>query len=324
MASCVQRPAARPLLQRRIAPSPDLPAMDHALLITQRTLRHQLFEGPRALRWRPARELAAQLLLYLDDPQACWRITTEWLRDTLDADRVDGGYGGFLDAAGQPSDYVVLAEAQRNDLPLPPVLGLRFRAVDPSLRAVWAGRELAAIEDVAQARSFTRGMRGTLLALGTSAKLALPLRDGAQPLGLVCADWHRATPRWHAGQCNQLGELARDALGPLLGASARLAAAQHESPQPALPLLAADSNDAHAASPPEEVRPPAWCDLTPAELRVARLVATGLSYKEVAQRLDRSLSTVDHQLRALRDKLGVRSTARLVHLLNAQLQDARR
>ena len=59
--------------------------------------------------------------------------------------------------------------------------------------------------------------------------------------------------------------------------------------------------------------------LTPAELKVARLVATGLSYKEVARRLDRSLSTVDHQLRSIRDKLGVRSTARLVHLLNGRL-----
>ena len=54
-------------------------------------------------------------------------------------------------------------------------------------------------------------------------------------------------------------------------------------------------------------------------LEVARLVATGLSYKEVARRLDRSFSTVDHQLRSIRDKLGARSTARLVHLLNERL-----
>jgi DNA-binding CsgD family transcriptional regulator len=55
-------------------------------------------------------------------------------------------------------------------------------------------------------------------------------------------------------------------------------------------------------------------------MKVARLVAMGLSYKEVARQLQRSLSTVDHQLRSIRDKLGVRSTSRLVRLLNVQFE----
>ena len=64
--------------------------------------------------------------------------------------------------------------------------------------------------------------------------------------------------------------------------------------------------------------------LTPADWRVARLIAIGLSYKEVARQLDRSLSTVDHHLRSIRDKLGPRSTARLVHLLNESAAKASR
>ena len=55
--------------------------------------------------------------------------------------------------------------------------------------------------------------------------------------------------------------------------------------------------------------------LTPAERMVARLVAEGLSYKEVARKLKRSFSTVDHQLRSIRAKLGATSTARLNVLL---------
>lgn len=60
-------------------------------------------------------------------------------------------------------------------------------------------------------------------------------------------------------------------------------------------------------------------DLTPAELRVARLVVQGLSYKEIAREIDRSLSTVDHHLRHIRDKLNVHSTSRLIHVLNDRL-----
>jgi len=59
-------------------------------------------------------------------------------------------------------------------------------------------------------------------------------------------------------------------------------------------------------------------ELTPAERKVAHLVATGMSYKEIARHLNRSFSTVDHQLRSVRTKLGVRSTSRLVRLLSDQ------
>jgi len=45
--------------------------------------------------------LAAGLLLYLDDPLQCWRLTTEWLREMLDADRVDGSFGGFVGSGGR-------------------------------------------------------------------------------------------------------------------------------------------------------------------------------------------------------------------------------
>ena len=297
------------------------------ILRIQRTLRYRLFEGGSAIRWRPARELAAQLLLYLDDPQACWRLTAQWLRDALDADRVDGGYGGYVGAGGCSRSYVVTAEAQRASMGLPTVLGIRFDAGDPAIRAVWDDSAVAAITDVAQESSFSADMRGTLLSLGTSAKLALPLRDGARPVGLICADWHRRAPRWNSEVCNQLAGLAEQVLGPVL------AAAEQCEPSPAVArlgdtgpagLLAGADNAEGSAAPAQDHPADGLAALTPAEWRVARLVAMGLSYKEVARQLDRSLSTVDHRLRSIRDKLGTRSTARLVHLLNENAAKASR
>jgi DNA-binding CsgD family transcriptional regulator len=282
--------------------------IDDDILSVQRRLRRRLFEGETAIRWRPGRELAAQLLLYLDDPQACWRITADWLRETLDADRVDGGFGGYIGPGGRVLDYVVMAEVQRPSLALPSVLGLRFSAVDPALRAVWGDEDgVAAIADVSQERSFTERMRGALISVGTHAKLALPVRDDAlQPLGIICADWHRETPRWNAATCNELAGLSQSTLGPVLATAAQLASQRCDREQP---------DEPHDAAPPEALR-----QLTSAELKVARLVAMGLSYKEVARQIGRSLSTVDHQLRSIRDKLGVSSTSRLVRLLNVQFE----
>lgn len=282
---------------------------DDEILALQRALRRRFFEGPQAMRWRPGRELIAQLLLYLDDPPACWRLTATWLRETLDADRVDGGFGGFVSASGRRLDYVVLAEAQRTDQPLPSVLGRVFDARDPGLLAAWRAPSLLPIESVEQAAVMTPELRGNLLALGTAAKLAMPMRDGLLPVGLVCADWHRESPRWPAELCLEVGRLVRESLGPLMAATVRLSAESdvvsmglpHETELEAAPGL---SN---------------WDALTAAERKVAVLVATGVSYKEVARALGRSLSTVDHQLRSIRQKLGVSSTARLVHLLSEHL-----
>jgi DNA-binding CsgD family transcriptional regulator len=75
---------------------------------------------------------------------------------------------------------------------------------------------------------------------------------------------------------------------------------------------AAEAPSGSASAPPH----PVLAQLTPAERRVAELVAMGLSYKEVARRLGRSLSTIDHQLRSIRGKVVAASTARLVRLLN--------
>ena len=207
------------------------------LLRLQRLWRERLLGGAGATRWRPGREIAAELLLHLDDEAACWHRAADWLRDLLDADRVDGGPGGFVDPAEGHCSYQPQAEIQREPGLLPTVLGLRFEATDPGLQAVW----------------------------------------------------QRPEPCWSSATCQQLGHWAAQALGPLL------AEARH------LNALA---------------RPPALPTLTPAELRVARLVARGLSYKEIARQLDRSVATIDHQTRRLREKFGVHSNARLMPLLD--------
>jgi DNA-binding CsgD family transcriptional regulator len=219
-----------------------------------------------------------------------------------------------VQASGQPSDYVVLAEAQREASHLPSALGRRFSAASPGLRVLWGPARLTAMADVTQERALPIDLRGTLLSMGTAAKLALPLRDGAVPIGLMCADWHAQAPRWDSEACNQLPVLASEALGPLLRSAAQLAMERGRQQGLLLPSpVPADGT----------LPPPDLGALTPAELKVAHLASTGLTYKEIARHLDRSLSTVDHQLRAIRDKLGVRSTARLVHVLSEHFERSR-
>jgi DNA-binding CsgD family transcriptional regulator len=248
-------------------------------LMRQRLLRQRWLDDATAIRWRPGRDLLAHLLLHLDEPTRGWKLLAEGVREALDADRVDGGWGGFVYGGAQA--YGAVAEVQRGGLGLPPVCGLRFDAHDAGLRQVWVLGGLA-LPDVARDTRLGLPMRQALAQVGTAAKWAMPVCDGERPVGLLCVDWARPAPRWNAGLCADVADFVR-----VLGAA--LAPAVPDTPPPLLTL-------------------------TPAERRVAELVAGGLSYKEVARCLDRSLSTVDHQLRSIRHKLGVSSTARLVHL----------
>ncbi|MCX4824980.1 helix-turn-helix transcriptional regulator [Streptomyces sp. NBC_01142] len=65
-----------------------------------------------------------------------------------------------------------------------------------------------------------------------------------------------------------------------------------------------------------------WHSLTRAELRVARLVVTGLSNRAVAEQLVLSPHTVDTHLRHVYAKLSVRSRVQLVrHALQHEASD---
>jgi len=90
------------------------------------------------------------------------------------------------------------------------------------------------------------------------------------------------------------------------------------------PILHAAWQLQSAAPAPQALPPAALADaaLTPAELRVAQLVVAGLSYKEIARQLDKSRSTVDHQLRSMRAKIGVHSMSMLVRELARRMPES--
>jgi DNA-binding CsgD family transcriptional regulator len=141
--------------------------------------------------------------------------------------------------------------------------------------------------------------------VGTRSKMAIAIRDGGQIVGLLCLD-HSRPQAWDLESRSRVQVLASLVIGPVLGAARNLTVATpHEAPE------------ATTASPLGwEASSIERLGLTPAECRVAQWVMQGYSYKEVARHLNRSASTIDHQLRSLRQKLGVTSTAKLVQALH--------
>jgi DNA-binding CsgD family transcriptional regulator len=261
------------------------------MLELQRALRERLLSR-RQIAWRPARDLAAHMLLHLDDANGCLQLAVQWMRDALDADRVDAGFGAPRDVVYRPQ-----AEALRSTRWVPSMIGAAIDAADGGVQGVWASHQVVVFRDIAQEPRMGERLRASLLGVGSRSIIATALRDGGVPVGLTCADWMECRVDPDDTRCARLQELSDGVLGPIISAARSLdEETQCGDPGGARNVLRG---------------------LTPAERKVAQLAATGLSYKEIARRLDRSFSTVDHQLRSVREKLGVRSAGQLVRILNA-------
>ncbi|HJU70901.1 MAG TPA: helix-turn-helix transcriptional regulator [Paucimonas sp.] len=277
----------------------------------QRQLRSLLLDKRQAAVMRGACDLAAHLLLYLDNTEHCWLLTLEWWRGKLDADRADGG---FANPRGE--SYRPFAESLRRGVSIPTSLGVTIDADDPALCMVWASSRAVAFGNVETDARFTARSRAQMFSVSTRSKLAVSLHDGPRRVGLICADWARERKSWNATQCQQISDVATTVLGPIFSTAYRAAIERDESEgERGCP---ASSN-----AVPDAPKSP-LAALTPAELKVARLVVNGMSYKEIARELNRSFSTVDHRLRAIREKLGVSSTARLIRLFTENLPNERR
>lgn len=254
------------------------------LLATQRQLRVQLLDRRNAISWPTGRELAARLLLQLDDAPACWQLSADWIRDAFDVERVDGG-------TGSPNALTYLparAESRSKKMAVTSLQGVRISNSDPAVIRLWQSPHPVVFPDISQEKLFRSDLRQSLLSVGTRSKIAVALQHQGHRFGLLCIDHIGRTCDWHAEQYARFDCLAREVLGPILRASSRL------TPQ--------EEGGASSGTP----------RLTPAEVKVASLAASGLSYKEIARSLNRSFSTVDHQLRSIRQKLGVRSNAQLI------------
>ncbi|WP_397474458.1 helix-turn-helix transcriptional regulator [Pusillimonas sp.] len=260
------------------------------IYLRQRMLRKLLLEdSPHHISYRPARELAAELLLFLDDPNAIWNISTGWLLKSLDVERVDGGFA-------HPSDKLYLpgqTESVREIGEIPSLQGIKVDNFDVAVRLIWLAKRPLMFADIKESR-FGKDLKKDLLKTATESKLVTSLIGVNGPIGLLCADrvQIRRRRRWLGSEYDIFSSVALEVIAPVLDAAQE---------------LAREAYDRRANRFESAVNL-----LTTAEYEVAVLAATGQSYKEIARTKNRSLHTIDHQLRSVRRKLNLSSQAKLV------------
>lgn len=266
----------------------------------QRQLRRRLLDNA-AIQAPRARDLAAHMLLHLDDLSTCWSTATFWLRAELGCQRVDTGFG-----QREAREYFPgFAQAKDPNYDVPSFGGSAVDNRDIAMQAMWREAHPVIFADIKQDRRFTMRLRQRMSGAQTKSKFGWSLRAGTRSFGLICADWTEHFAPWESGPYDCFEQTVTEVLSPIIAVAKDIAdSSPHGLPNGNSELVAV-------------ARPGATplAGLTDAEVEVAMLVAQGLSYKEIARMRDRSLSTIDHQLRSIRQKLGVASTSALVSML---------
>ncbi|MEI3854730.1 MULTISPECIES: helix-turn-helix transcriptional regulator [unclassified Ensifer] len=272
------------------------------IFATQRRLRGQLLDGS-FIRYAPARDLAAHMLLRLDDLAACWSLATHWLRKELECHRVDAGFGAPHATTYLPS----LAEAKDANYDVPTLGGSVVDNHDPIMQAMWLAPRPVVFADIKQDRRLQMRLRQRLSKARTKTKFGGALRAGNGSYGLICADWTEHFAPNDSNIYDRFEQTVVDVLGPIIAVAKAIDDREHPDRggrAQGVPAGIADGSRNVSA-----------VTLTVSETEVARLVAKGMSYKEIALIRGRSFSTIDHQLRSIRQKTGVSSTSALISLL---------
>jgi DNA-binding CsgD family transcriptional regulator len=272
------------------------------VFVIQRNLRAELLDRP-VIRHKPARDLAAHMLLNLDDLEACWDVATNWLRSELDCQRVDTGFG----RPELKSYFPGFAQARNANYDVPSFGGTAVDNRDPIMQAMWTGSQAVVFADLKQDRRLTPGMRQRMSGAKTKSKFGAALRTTKGGYGLICADWTEHFVPVESGLFDCFDQTVSDVLSPIIAAAMRVAESGKEEPS-----QRHDDVSVFNYGRPSSV---SFDKLTSSEIEIARLVVQGLSYKEIARIRGRAFSTIDHQLRGLRKKMGASSTANLVSLL---------
>ncbi len=254
----------------------------HLYLSTQQRLKTQLLDTTWKSLDATLRGVCAEMILNIHNEQACWDVLAQALRCYADCDRVDAGRCTRSDA-----HYSPCVQAARADVPMPNVVGLQLPNQTAGVQWLWHNAQPLVTSDLHADSRLDRPLVALLRASGTQALVSLAVQHAGTGVGVVCLDHVTSARQWRVDRVARLFDFVQQAAAPVLAAAQALKTAH-----------------SHPAS------------LSPAEARVAAIAATGAGYKVIARRLNKSASTVDHQLRSIRRKLQAQSHAHLVLVLN--------
>ncbi|GAC1377504.1 MAG: hypothetical protein NVSMB44_46830 [Ktedonobacteraceae bacterium] len=247
-----------------------------------RVLRRRFLDEQRHNTPGPLLNCVAHMLLYIDQPDTLLEIALGYLVRTLTVCRGDAGVCAPDHSTYTPS--AIYLDPRRD---APTMLGVSLPNKHPITQLIWRTDGPVRFEQVEQ-NPMIGDLRDAFINLRSRSMLARRLEHHNTALGVICLDHTEESHIWQPHELALVEDFCQKFLAPIfaysLQISSRLPVARHTS------------------------------TLTVAERDVVRLAARGLTYSEIAATLNKSVRTVDNQLRSAREKLGARNQIDLVRL----------
>lgn len=222
---------------------------------------------------------AAHMIIVIDDPKKLVQVGLELLVSELSVCRADAGF-----ATPTHQHYTPITECRNQATKPPSITGLLLPNQHQAMQKVWQTSSPVTINDVTSYESL-KELKEVFLNTGCKSMLLQKLVWNDKPIGIACID-HTIEPHiWSEYEINFMHTFCSTFLGPLAGIS-------NYWFNPKLHSM---------FSKPSE-----------SELIAIRLAAKGMTYKQIADQLNKSTRTIENQFRNARSRLNARNQIDLV------------
>ena len=224
-------------------------------------------------------DCVARMIISIESPKDTVRIALEFMGRTLNVCRADAGFATPTDTI-----YTPLSEYSNHDSQAPTLENFTMSNQHPSMQKVWQESTPVKYENV-ENNPLLEGIREPLVEVECKSMLMQRLLWDGEPIGISCVDHSKYNHQWRDDEVNFMYQFCNQFFAPLAGIS----------------------NYWHNPSLHQMFKKP-----SKSELQAIRLAAEGLSYKQIADQLGKSVRTIDNQLRDARKRLNVSNQVELI------------
>jgi DNA-binding CsgD family transcriptional regulator len=246
---------------------------------SKRVLKQHFIDANKEAFPQDTLNCVAHLILTVEDPDEMMTIALEFIVKKLEACRADIGFARPQDHIYKPASiYYSLSSDPPN------YTGTVFSNQDKVFQKTWHQRLPVACDNV-QSNPLLYDSRKKFESIQSKSILFQRLVWDKNPVGMACIDFTHEHHIWTPTEINFMAVFCEVFLGPLLGIS-------------------------HYWHDPEKYR--LIKKPTQSELMAIKLAAKGMSYKQIADELGKSVRTIENQLRNARDTLNASNQAELI------------
>lgn len=221
----------------------------------------------------------AHMILVIDNPKEVVRVGLEYMVNELSVCRADAGF-----ATPYHLHYTPIAESSNRDTKPPSITGLIIPNQHEVMQNVWKSAKPTKYESV-ENNDDLKDLKSAFIEAKCKSMLMQRLLWEEEAIGISCVDHTIEDHKWNELEVHFMDTFCTKFLGPLAGISNYWFNPKMHS----------------MFSRPSE-----------SELLAIRLAAQGFTYKQIAEKLNKSSRTIENQFRNARKRLSAKNQMELL------------